>query len=375
MGEKDKAIADDSEAIRLNPKHCWSYYERALVYRSKGENDKAIADCTEAIGLNPNCLEAYYQRALAYASKGENDKAIADYTEAIRMNPADKGALEQILAEFRQLFRLRADIDPAWLHSMSCWLAPVTRGAENLPGIVWVSDMPWVRSTCGWPSPTAYRNIDCSGATLGIAGFRNVKGIWTHAFAGATPADVVLDISGRKFACLKASAAAMERGGVRFQILIDGRVKHQTQVMRYGAVEPISLDVTGAKEVVLRVLNDGGQGNGGDHAAWGYARFIQAGAEDPLEEPPAKVQSATDANAALFLAEVHWRLHHKELARRWFDKAAAWMDEHQTEADKLRQYRVEAGKLLGSAATPSPVVEKAKPGGKNQGGSHQISRR
>ncbi len=49
------------------------------------------------------------------------------------------------------------------------------------------------------------------------------------------------------------------------------------------------------------------------------------------------------------------------------------MDEHQTEADKLRQYRIEAGKLLGIAATPSPVAEKAKPGGKPKADSATTS--
>jgi hypothetical protein len=117
------------------------------------------------------------------------------------------------------------------------------------------------------------------------------------------------------------------------------------------------LDVSGAKEIILRVLN-GGDGNTGDSAGWGYARFIQAGAEDPLEIPPAQLQSATDANAAFFLAEVHWRLNQKDLARRWFDKAAAWMDKNKTEAEKLRPFRTEAAQLLGITAKAPTAKEK-----------------
>ncbi len=129
-----------------------------------------------------------------------------------------------------------------------------------------------------------------------------------HAFADATPANVVLDISGRKFATFKASATLLDHGAVQFQVLIDGELKHQTRVMRYGTLDPICLDVANAKEIVLRVLNDGGNGSDYDSVAWGFARFIEAGAKDPLEEPPTEIRSATDANAALFLAEVHWRL-------------------------------------------------------------------
>jgi tetratricopeptide (TPR) repeat protein len=86
-GESDKAIADYTEAIRLDPKLAMAYCNRGVAYGSKGEYDKAIADCTEAIRLDPKLDLAYELRGLAYGSKGEYDKAIADYTEAIRLDP------------------------------------------------------------------------------------------------------------------------------------------------------------------------------------------------------------------------------------------------------------------------------------------------
>jgi hypothetical protein len=144
---------------------------------------------------------------------------------------------------------------------------------------------------------------------------------------------------------------------VQFQVLVDAKVKQETPVLRPGELEAICVDVAGAKEVVLRLLN-GGDGNAHDRAAWGFARFIPAGAEDPLEEPPAELHSATDANAALFLAEVHWRLDHKNLARRWYDKAAQWMDKNKTEAEILQRYRAEAAKLLGIPEKPSTAKTK-----------------
>jgi tetratricopeptide (TPR) repeat protein len=60
---------------------------RAEAHGDDGDRDKAIADYTEAIRLAPKCAEAYTNRGISYYEKGEQDKAIADYTEAIRLDP------------------------------------------------------------------------------------------------------------------------------------------------------------------------------------------------------------------------------------------------------------------------------------------------
>jgi tetratricopeptide (TPR) repeat protein len=54
--------------------------------------DRAIADHTQAIKLDPNLSEAFYNRGNAYGDKGENDRAITDYDTAIRLNPKFAGA-------------------------------------------------------------------------------------------------------------------------------------------------------------------------------------------------------------------------------------------------------------------------------------------
>ena len=51
--------------------------------------------------------------------------------------------------------------------------------------------------------------------------------------------------------------------------------------MKAGSVHHFDVDVTDAKEVTLRVLN-GGDGFVCDHSAWGNARLLKAGADDPL---------------------------------------------------------------------------------------------
>jgi lipoprotein NlpI len=88
-GDNDRAIADASEAIRLDPKDAFAYNNRAGAYLNKRDNDRAIADASEAIRLDPKDAFAYNNRAGAYASKGDNDRAIADASEAIRLDPKD----------------------------------------------------------------------------------------------------------------------------------------------------------------------------------------------------------------------------------------------------------------------------------------------
>ncbi|GHV69718.1 hypothetical protein AGMMS49928_13270 [Spirochaetia bacterium] len=83
----DRAIADYTAAIRLNPQYAIAYYNRGNSYYDKKDYDRAIADYTEAIRLNPQYASAYYNRGNLYRDKKDYDRAIADYTEAIRLNP------------------------------------------------------------------------------------------------------------------------------------------------------------------------------------------------------------------------------------------------------------------------------------------------
>jgi tetratricopeptide (TPR) repeat protein len=81
-GDHDQAIADFTEAIRLDPKNADAYYSRALSYDLKSDHDQAIADFTEAIRLHPNNAKFYAFRAKAYRALGEEVKAASDDRKA-----------------------------------------------------------------------------------------------------------------------------------------------------------------------------------------------------------------------------------------------------------------------------------------------------
>jgi tetratricopeptide (TPR) repeat protein len=88
MGDLDGAQADYSEVIRIGPDDAsYGYFKRGRVRADKSDFDGAIKDYTDAIRLDPNSAEAYIFRARARDDQGDCSGAIGDYDEAIRLAP------------------------------------------------------------------------------------------------------------------------------------------------------------------------------------------------------------------------------------------------------------------------------------------------
>jgi predicted TPR repeat methyltransferase len=124
----DGAIAEYSEAIRLNPDYAAAFNNRGDVWRTKGDWDRAIADLDEAIRLDPEFAGAFFNRGNARAGQGDLDGAIADFDEGIRLDPADalafrhrgnlrasQGDLDGAIADYGEAIRL----DPDWATAFS----------------------------------------------------------------------------------------------------------------------------------------------------------------------------------------------------------------------------------------------------------------
>ncbi|MFP3041465.1 tetratricopeptide repeat protein [Treponema primitia] len=116
----DRATADFTQAIKLDPNNAIAYSERGRAFSNKGDQDKAIADFTQAIKIAPNSDAFYTNRGIAYSNKGDYDRAIADYTQALRLDPNnatayynrgnayndDKGDYDRALTDYTQAIRL-----------------------------------------------------------------------------------------------------------------------------------------------------------------------------------------------------------------------------------------------------------------------------
>ena len=84
-----RVIADDAESA---PNRVQAYTNRGAAYYDKGDFDRAIADFSEAVKIDANIAHPYFalaysRRGLAAAEKKDYTQAIADYSEAIKLNP------------------------------------------------------------------------------------------------------------------------------------------------------------------------------------------------------------------------------------------------------------------------------------------------
>ncbi|MBV8310618.1 MAG: tetratricopeptide repeat protein, partial [Planctomycetaceae bacterium] len=92
-GDFDKAIADYTGAIRIDPRTAAiPYSNRGDLYRRKGELKRAAADLTEAVRLVPLNSVTHFNRGLLFEAMGKPHWALADLEEAVRLDPKNAEA-------------------------------------------------------------------------------------------------------------------------------------------------------------------------------------------------------------------------------------------------------------------------------------------
>ncbi len=87
LKEYQRALLDFDRYIELDSKDADAYNNRGLTYYDLRDFRKAIADYERAIVVNPGHLYAYFNRGNAYRDSKEYRKAIADYDRASVLNP------------------------------------------------------------------------------------------------------------------------------------------------------------------------------------------------------------------------------------------------------------------------------------------------
>lgn len=89
-GDIQGAIADYTEAIRLNPNYAKAHNKRGIIHgRNLKDYTAAKADFDRAIEINPNYGDAYYNRARVREFLEDKPGAIADYQKAAELYQKD----------------------------------------------------------------------------------------------------------------------------------------------------------------------------------------------------------------------------------------------------------------------------------------------
>jgi len=83
------AIADFTQAIKLNPEYVEAYYSRSLGHYRQRNSTKAIDDLTQAIALHPKYTQAYIQRGVVQANARNTPGSLSDYRQALSLSSLD----------------------------------------------------------------------------------------------------------------------------------------------------------------------------------------------------------------------------------------------------------------------------------------------
>ncbi|HTU18228.1 MAG TPA: tetratricopeptide repeat protein [Gemmataceae bacterium] len=118
-GEYERAIAELTASLGLNPSLAAAYANRGEARRLTGDYEQAVSDYDSAHLLAPSDARVLFNRGMVQWILGRVDAALADFSACLRVDPsnavawthrgaahADKGALEPALADFTRALQL-----------------------------------------------------------------------------------------------------------------------------------------------------------------------------------------------------------------------------------------------------------------------------
>lgn len=100
----DRAVADFSSALKLDPQNERALYYRGLAHLNKGDFEKAADDLNRAIALNPERGAAFLARGLSKSELGREDEAINDFKAAVAHSAVEVEEFSHLFGNTRTLF-------------------------------------------------------------------------------------------------------------------------------------------------------------------------------------------------------------------------------------------------------------------------------
>ncbi len=158
-GDYDRAIADQSTALKLNAKVPQANYYRGAAWSNKGEYERAIADFDAAIKIRADDPVVYHARAIELTVKGDYPRAIADFDKALQLDAKAEGihfARGRTLYYMSDFLRSTSDLESAFKTQPNVYTAiwlflARKRGGNNDADYLLERETRGIRA--GWPSP------------------------------------------------------------------------------------------------------------------------------------------------------------------------------------------------------------------------------
>lgn len=103
QGNYSAAIEEYALALRLDPRHFKSLFNRGFAYDKLGQFQQAIEDYSAAIEINPDYAFCFYNRGITYDHMGDLKAAISDFTRAVQLQPTNADFFHNRAFVYRKL--------------------------------------------------------------------------------------------------------------------------------------------------------------------------------------------------------------------------------------------------------------------------------
>ena len=91
LEKMDDAILDYTKALKINPKMCDAYYNRAKIMLEQKDStldiDKIIDDLDNALKIDENFIDALFAMAAAQKKKGNYNKSLEYLERLLKLEP------------------------------------------------------------------------------------------------------------------------------------------------------------------------------------------------------------------------------------------------------------------------------------------------
>jgi tetratricopeptide (TPR) repeat protein len=127
LGQYNKEVSADQEAIRLKPDDEGAWASLGFAYSGLGQFDKAVGAEEQAVHLKPDDALAWYILGTAYGGLGRYGDAVSAEQQALRLEPDDADAwfklggfysllrqYDKSVSAYQEALRLKPDDATAW---------------------------------------------------------------------------------------------------------------------------------------------------------------------------------------------------------------------------------------------------------------------